>query len=142
MKRIISLIAIIIFIGCTQSSENQDHNMLDDRLLGKWQSDTEKTFKWLREARNYDETRLKKLEKIYGKLVLEITTDEIVAKYDDNTDVSPLEIIGIESDTIAIVSKDPLTNEREIRLILIEDDYTFSIYQDDFDIREYFRKID
>ncbi|CAB1065963.1 hypothetical protein D1BOALGB6SA_10762 [Olavius sp. associated proteobacterium Delta 1] len=83
-----------------------------------------------------------KNEKIYGKLVLEITANEVIAKYDDNNDVSPLEIIGIEADTVAIVTKDPLTNEKEIRLILIEDENTFSIYQDDFDIREYFKKID
>ena len=115
--------------------------MFDDRLLGKWQSDKEQTYEWLREARKFDDTRLKKLEKLYGKLVLEFTPEKVISYFENTVDEQPLKIIGIESDTVAFVAKDPLTNENEIRLILIENDSTLSIYQDDFDIREYFKQI-
>jgi len=141
MRITLLILTIIAIFACDQSLQSQENSMFDGRLIGKWQSDKEQTYEWLRGARNFDDARLKKLEKLYGKLVLEFTPEKVISYFEDTVDEQPLKIIGIESDTIAFVAKDPLTNENEIRLILIENDSTFSTYQDDFHIREYFRRI-
>ena len=113
-------------------------------LIGKWISDKEQTFEWLKENRCRSNDQIKKLESknIYGKLILEFTNDKCISYYDDEINEMPFEIIGIESNTIAHVAVDPISGEREIRLILIEDENSFSVYQDDFDMREFFKRME
>jgi len=142
MKTRIFLILIISIIGCSHIKESTELYTYDERLIGTWISDKDKTIKWLRENRKYSDERLERVFKIYGKLKLTISKTKVISEYDGNVEEQPIEIIAIEGDTIAIKAVDGLSNCPEIRIIRIEDENTYSIYQDMFDIREYFRRIE
>ncbi len=112
-------------------------------LLGKWQSDRGKTIEWLKKHRNFSKEKIEKLDRAvkFGTMIVEIREDSTTYTYDGETTVEPNRVIGSTSNTVAVIVRNPLTNEDEIRLITIEDKNTCSIYVDWVDIKEFFKKI-
>jgi len=142
MKKYTIFIFLILIVSCGHIQNTADQNTYDPRLIGIWKSDKERTIEWLRENRNFSEERIERISKIFGKLKLTITETSAISEYEGNVEEQPNDIIAIEGDTIAVRADNGLTGCSEIRLIRIEDDNTYSIYQDMFDIREYFKRIE
>jgi hypothetical protein len=142
MQKYIFFIFIILITGCSHLQDTTEQNIYDTRLIGTWKSDKDKTIQWLRENRNLCEEKIARISKIFGKLKITISETTTKSEYDGNIEEEPNDIIAIEGDTIAVGVVDALTNCPTIRLIRIEDENTYSIYQDMFDIREFFTRIE
>ncbi len=142
MQKYITIIFIILITGCSYLQDTTEQNIYDTRLIGIWKSDKDKTIQWLRENRNLSEEKIVRISKIFGKLKLTISETTTKSEYDGTIEEEPNDIIAIEGDTIAVGIVDALTSCPTIRLIRIEDENTYSIYQDMFDIREFFTRIE
>lgn len=121
MKKCIFLIFMISLFGCSHIQKSTDSFTYDERLIGTWISDKDRTIEWLKENRRYSDERLERISKIYEKLKLTISEKKVVSEYDGNVEEQPSEIIAIEGDTIAVRAIDGLSNCPEIRIIRIED---------------------
>ena len=139
--RLLKLVLILSLIGCTSDIVIRDY-IYDDRINGKWKSDKQKSIEWVRKHRNFNEKQIRKLESIFGKMVLEISDDTVIVTYEGDRNVEEGTIIGKDHDSIATIALDPVTKKPELRLIRVEDKNTYSIYIDTFDIREYFTRIE
>ena len=142
MQKYITIIFIILITGCSYLQDTTEQNIYDTRLIGIWKSDKDKTIQWLRENRNLSEEKIVRISKIFGKLKLTNSETTTKSEYDGTIEEEPNDIIAIEGDTIAVGIVDALTSCPTIRLIRIEDENTYSIYQDMFDIREFFTRIE
>ena len=141
MKKFLLFTFVILLIGCSHIQNYDKDIYMDERLIGSWKSDKDKTIEWLKENRRFSDEKLKRFGSILGKLNLTITETKIISEYNGSIEEQPLNIIAIGGDTIAVVYKNPLTKCSEIRILRIEDENTHSIYLDMFDIREFFTRI-
>ncbi len=132
---------------------------VDKRLNGKFISDREQTIAYLKRNSEMTNERLKKLEKIYGKMV--VTFDGHKAKWempfydgkDQNEDNSEIEMIGGEdyfftvskdTYTIAIILPKPIWDINSFETCIIEfdhDGYWVNSHIFGIKIKEKFRKI-
>jgi hypothetical protein len=117
--------------------------IVEDRLLGTWQSDKDKTVQWLKKHRKFSEERLNEIvEKLrLGEMVIKITEDTWEITYNGKTNVTGSNIIGVASNTIAVMQLNAVTKEPSINVITLEDENTYSVYSYNFDFKEYFKKI-
>ena len=84
MKKYIFPILIISLFGCSHLQESADSHLYDERLIGTWISDKDRTIEWLRENRKYSDEGLERISKIYGKLKLTISETKVISEYDGN----------------------------------------------------------
>ena len=142
---VLLLISLGVSVGgyAEDTTNSKFDQKFDRRLLGKWQSDREKTLEWIRENRKFTKERIEKLDKAvkFGTMVVEIKENSTSYTYNGETSVEPSEVLGFACNTVAVVTKNPFNGEDEIRLITIESDDLYSVYTDWVDIREYFKKI-
>ena len=124
-------------------SNQQVIQNFDSRLLGKWQSDREKTLEWLKENMKLTQEKIDKLDAAikFGTLVVEYTEDSASFTYDGETSVEEHKILGTTCNSVAFVTENPLSGEEQISIIRFENSESYSIYIDWADIREYFKKI-
>jgi hypothetical protein len=113
---------------------------IDKRLLGTWQSDRKRTMKgwiWPRGAKA--ESR-RKLARLFGVLTVRYTRHRIHIKLHVNLDSTPYEVLGSDSDSVAILCNDILYDEPRIRHIHFEDDKHYWVAIDGWN-REWFKRV-
>jgi hypothetical protein len=124
-------------LGC------QENKMFDTRIVGKWQSDKDKTLAWIKDWRECGYEMHKKVD--YGKLILQFTKDEIISSWAD-ADVQPYhksyKIVAIEGSIIVLSWPHPFEDTNEIGIIKFEGKDTISIYSARYESMEYFKRID
>jgi hypothetical protein len=140
MRTIFFYIVIIAITGCSHL-DNSNDLIIDNRLIGEWKSDKEKTVEWLKKHRKMSDDQLARVSALFGKLKITINETTYTSEYEGNIEEQPIDIIAVEGDTIAIIGEVPLSECSEIRIIRIEDENSYSIYQDMFDIKEFFKRI-
>lgn len=74
-------------------------------------------------------------------MVIKITEDTWEITYNGKTNVTGSNIIGVASNTIAVMQLNAVTKEPSINVITLEDENTYSVYSYNFDFKEYFKKI-
>ena len=147
LTSLIFLFLPIFFISCSpkiKHFENLLSHECNKILIGKWQSDRERTINWLYENRKFTKERIEKLDSVikFGTMIVEIDEFSTKCTYAGETTEEPNKIIGCTCNTIASIEKNPLSNQDEIRIIKIESAESYSVYNDWADIREYFKKIE
>ena len=145
MKRCPLLVAVtivLIIVGIHQS-HSQENNIFDARILGKWQSDKERTLAWIKDYRSSEYEVFKKVE--YGKLILEFTKEEIVSSWAGTDELArhfPYRIVYMEGSIAILISPHPFEDRNEIRIIKFEGKDSISIYSARYESKEYFRRIE
>jgi len=111
---------------------------LDSRLIGKWQSDKEKTIKYLWHKPGISEENRKKFEDLFGRLVIEYTSNEMRSNLDGSTDRGPYFVIAKDRDSVVIQIKDIDGEPKLVHIHFTENGY-FVLSAGNF--IEHFRRI-
>lgn len=140
----IMLSVILLNDGCANKAHTPPQNFYPNPIIGKWQSDNKRMYQWLKEYRGYSNEQIKKMESIdaYLDTTIEITTNKYTQYFSGIVAECSFAIIGIENNTLAIVTKDNMREKKEIQLISLEDENHFSIYHDHVEMREFYKRIE
>jgi len=149
MKLLIyTFLALFLFSFCSCSLKNSSdcypRETLDKRLLGKWQSDRERTLEWISNNRKFTQEKIDRLDSAvkFGTMVVEITDEDTTYTYSGESTTEKNRVLGQYWNGIAFVIKNSFSNSDEISIITIEDNNSYSVYTGWADIREYFKKIE
>jgi hypothetical protein len=85
--------------------------MYEPRLLGSWRSDAKRTARELAARRDIPAKSKKVLRKLFGRLELRYTRTKCYATLDGNTEALTYTVVARDSDSVAIVTNDPLTGQ-------------------------------
>ena len=125
------ILIIILILGCSDSS--------DDRLIGTWVSDKEKTLSQFREQGISNDKLYDFLNDNLGKLKITYTPYKAIINFDGTITEEKYEILGKDHDSIAIKGKSAF-GEDEISILTFDDNY-FYTYSELGGYVEYFRKV-
>jgi hypothetical protein len=112
----------------------------DARLLGTWRSDRRRTLQdWIWPPRTGEKVR-KRLSAAFGHLILRYTRTRIYSDLKGFQDTETYEILGADSNSVAIVVRGPLPEQGTIYHIHFEGDrhYWISLGRQ----REWFRRVE
>ena len=137
-----SLGIFLIIIGAGQSSWCQDNETFGTRIIGKWQSDKDKTLEWASERLGSEwYEALKKIP--YGNLILQFTEKTITSSWagTEGSHETPYQTVYVDSPIAIITVPHPYENRNEVRIIRFEENDCISIYSVRSESKEYFRRI-
>ena len=120
-------------VGCT--------TLHDDRLIGTWISDKEKTLCVMEKSRNLTEKQKKWFEQNLGKLRFKYTKDNVTIWFGDEPTTEKLKIVAKDRDSIVLIGKDPIDEEAKLVMITFEDNDNYWVYSDLGNYVEYFKRI-
>ncbi len=120
----------------------------EDRLLGTWQSDADRTLAAIREVSPVDEAREGALRKLYGKLRITYTGGTYTSDFDGSTETTRYEVLGKDDRSVVIGEIDPKPSELDeilqmsrFTVIHFEGPDAYWIHVQHTDTREYFRRV-
>lgn len=120
----------------------------DDRLLGVWQSDADRTIAALREAQPVDDSREATLRRLFGKLRITYTGTTYTSDLDGSTETSRYEVAGKDDRSVVIREIDPkpsvlddVLEPSQFTIIHFEGPDTYWLHIQHSDMREYFRRV-
>jgi hypothetical protein len=124
---------IITIYGCA--------SLHDDRLIGTWISDKDRTLCVLEKRRNLTERQRNWFKQNLGKLKIQYTKDEVTIWYNGERNTEKLKIAAKDKDTVVLIGKDPFDDEDKLFLINFEDNDSYWVYSDLGDYVEYFKRM-
>lgn len=120
--------------------------LADERLIGVWQSDADRTLAGLPDREN--EAQEAKLRKIFGKMPITYTGDTLTSEFDGTVETSRYEVMGKDASSVAIRDLDdkpsPLDGIFELsefHVIHFEGPDSYWLDSELGQIREYFRRL-
>ena len=102
----------------------------DDRLIGTWISDKEKTICVMEKSRNLTEKQRNWFEQNLGKLRIKYTKDNVTIWFDDEPMTEKLKIIATDSDSVVLLGNDPFDEEAKIVMVTFEDNDNYWVYSE------------
>lgn len=128
------IIGLIITIhGCA--------SLHDDRLIGTWISDRDRTLCVMEKRRNLTERQRNWFEQNLGKLKINYTKDDVTIWYNGERDTENLKIAAKDRDSVVLIGRDPFDDKDKLFLIHFEDNDNYWVYSDLGDYVEYFKRI-
>jgi hypothetical protein len=88
--------------------------MWDERLIGEWQSDADRTIAAIREARSLDEAQEAKLRQFLGKMRVTYTPTEFTTELDESTESHGYKVLGRDKHSVVIQEVDPQPSELDV----------------------------
>jgi hypothetical protein len=126
----------------------------DERLIGTWQSDAERTIEEYRKRRPMDEKRERAFRQIFGKLRIIYSEATYVIDLDGTTEQHEYRVLGRDKNSVAIREIDPqpspldkligpndFTMQTEFTLIQFEGADSYWVFVSLGDHREYFKRV-
>ncbi len=110
----------------------------DPRLLGTWKSDTRRTFREFKLRPGSTPKSLRKLKRLFGKLVVRFDRRKMYSNYDGTRDAGKYQVLGRDSESVVIRFYNDLWQEFQIQPIHFEGGY-YWIWA--YATREYFRRV-
>jgi hypothetical protein len=133
-SKIIIIGLIIVINGCA--------SLRDDRLIGTWISDKERTLCVMEKRRNLTERQRDWFEKNLGKLKIQYTKDDVKVWFNGEQTTEKLRIAAKDRDSVVLISKDPFDEEEDkLFLINFDDNDNYWTYSDIGDYVEYFKRM-
>jgi len=133
-----SLAGITLLAGCASG---------DHRLEGRWKSNKQLTVATIHFSKPITPAKRTKFEGIFGKLVLTYDRTHVTAEMPP-TNGHPVwrnsnryRVVASDSDSLAYVSTNPLTNEREISHVHFDSPNRYWLYLHGSGWKEYFDRI-
>jgi hypothetical protein len=116
----------------------------DDRLLGTWQSDAERTIATIREGRAVDEKQEAALRKLFGKLRITYARSSYITELDGVTESHPYEVLG--KDKVSVVLRDAGASQSwlelsEFTVIHFDGPDAYWLLSEIGSVREYFKRV-
>lgn len=95
----------------------------DKRLIGTWQSDRRKTFQHYKRSKKVPESRHRRLQALFGKLVVRWGRTKYYTELDGFQDSGPYEIVASDETSVVIRHTDVITGQIELKQLHFEGDY-------------------
>jgi hypothetical protein len=116
----------------------------DERLIGTWQSDADRTVAALRQQRPVDEQQEAALRRLFGKLRITYTTTTYTTELDGGTRSSRYEVLGRDKLSVVVREVEPNSSPLEVTefaVLHFDGPDLFWVYTKVGGIREYFRRV-
>jgi hypothetical protein len=135
-----SVVIAICSIGCMllfQIILTRPVSKIDDRLLGTWQSDGDRTIAGMKERKPLTAEQEAGLRSIFGKLRITYTRNALTTDLDGKTEKARYEFLGSDkhSAVIRTIKENPSTLESALELS------EYWIYTQIGGIKEYFKRV-
>jgi hypothetical protein len=121
---------------------------IDERLIGSWQSDPDRTIAALRDHRSVDDNQEAALRKLFGKLRVTYTSTTYTTELDDVTESHQYEVLGVDKHSVVIreVNRKPspvdtIFDPTEFTVIQFEGPDSYWLYSRIGCLRECFKRI-
>lgn len=121
---------------------------VDDRLIGTWQSDGERTIATMKEQRKLNDKQVESLNTLFGKLQITYTNNrEIRTSMNDSKDSGRFEIVGMDKNSVVIReygTKRPdveYFNLSEYQVIYFDGPDAYWVYTQIGGVKEYFKRV-
>jgi hypothetical protein len=114
----------------------------DERLIGTWQSDADRTIDEIRARRPVDQEQEAALRKIFGKLRVTYTETSYTTDLDGVKETTPYEVLGRDRTSVVIrdLETRPLT-PTEFDVIFFDGPDSYWVYAKLGGIQEYFKRV-
>lgn len=76
--------------------------VIDERLIGTWQSDADRTIAGIREQRPVDDKQEAGMRKLYGKMRVTYTPSTYTTELDGTTETCKYEVLGKDKHSVSI----------------------------------------
>ena len=120
----------------------------DDRLLGTWQSDADRTIAGIRERKPVDDKQEAALRTLFGKLRVTYTQNALTTDLDGSVGTGRYEVLGKDKHSVAvreIMDKpsplDAVVELSEFSILQFDGPDSFWLYTQMGGIREYFKRV-
>jgi hypothetical protein len=119
----------------------------DDRLIGAWQSDADRTIAGIRERKPVDDKQEAALRKLFGKLRMTYASTTYSTELDGTTETYKYVVLGKDKHSVVIreVERKPSWMDglelSEFTVIQFDSPDSFWVYTQIGGIREYFKRI-
>lgn len=123
--------------------------LVDERLIGTWQSDADRTIAGIRERRPVDEKQEAGLRQLFGKLRLTYSDSNISVDLDGEQKVQPFQVLGRDRHSVVIRSKVPAApptmvnalQMSEFDVLHFDGEDSYWVYDNLGGTREYFKRV-
>lgn len=134
---ILLVVAVVFLLGLAHKT--------DDRLIGTWQSDANRTIAAMSEQQRVDE-KLEAFRKLFGKLRITYTEAEYTTEWDGITQSGRYEILGQDKLSVVIREIDPESSPFQLEMtqfmvIHFDGPDLYWVHTMGGGIREYFKRI-
>lgn len=120
----------------------------DDRLIGTWQSDADRTIAGIRERRPVDDQHEAALRTLFGKLRVTYTATTYTTELDGKTESSRYEVLGRDKHSVVIREVEPkpsplvgIVELSEFDVIHFDGPDSYWLYTQIGGVREYFKRV-
>lgn len=133
----VGAMALIAAVGILLDRPRQT----DDRLLGTWQSDADRTIADLRSHRSVGADEEKSLRQLFGRMTITFTPLAYIIDLDDQSTTGRYRVVTRDEESVVIRSRDVLSGRQAPRRLHFVDADTYWVYIDLVEMREYFRRL-
>ena len=120
----------------------------DDRLIGTWQSDADRTIAGMRERKPVDDKQETALRTLFGKLRVTYTQTALTTDLDGKAETGRYEVLGKDKHSVAIREikdkpspLDGVVDLSEFTVIQFDGPDSYWLYTQIGGIREYFKRV-
>ena len=120
--------------------------LTDERLIGTWQSDADRTINGIREARPVTDRQEASLRTLFGQMRVTYSPTTYTTELDGWTDSNQYKVIGKDEHSVVIRGVDPsplakATELSEFTVVQFDGPDSYWLYTQFGGIREYFKRI-
>jgi hypothetical protein len=139
-----AFVSLLPFASSPASHAADPPRLKDERLLGTWQSDADRTIAEIRERKPVTAEQEAALRKLFGKMRITWSEAKYTTELDGTTKSFPYEVLGRDKVSVAIrspVTPLPPLKLSEFSIIHFEDANTYWLHTQIGDIKEYFKRV-
>lgn len=138
----------VAVVAAIHACRDRTVRVTDERLLGTWQSDVERTIAGIRERKPVDDKQEAALRKLFGKLRVTYTATTYSTELNGTTETHKYEVLG--KDKYSAVTRtverkpsplDDVMGRSEFTVIHFDGTDCYWVYAHDGGIREYFKRV-
>ena len=140
--------AALLLLAAVLGRGVRSPRLTDERLIGTWQSDADRTMAGRPDQKPGNEAREAKFRKLFGKLRITYTADTFTSDFDGAIEIAPYEVLGKDASSVVIRDLDdkpsPLDEiftQSKFHVIHFDGPDTYWLDSELGQIREYFRRL-
>lgn len=131
-------VALIVVVAMLLRSEF----VYDERLLGTWQSDADRTIADLRDRRAVDETQEAGLRQLFGKLKITYSRTSMTTDMNEIVETGPYQVVATDDKSVVVRERPSvLSGEELVHIHFVDGDTYWVPIGGGAGSREFFRRV-
>ena len=139
--------ASLAVLGTVLAISDRAGRLADDRLIGTWQSDADRTIAGIRDLKPVDDKQEAALRKLFGKMRVTYTPNTYTTELDGATNSNKYEVLGKDKHSVVIRDLEPKPSPLDVlelsEFVVIQFDGpdSYWLYTQGVGILEYFKRV-